>query len=98
MKKYLADGTEAKVNMIVVVMGYNNGNDVDTITKITKINVALMNIDAVACEAIPRYPGDSCFNECTNTKIPSWFEYCDLLRKATAEERKDYYAYKRTQK
>ena len=76
--KVLSDGTIAKVNMIVVIIEYNHGNRIGTITKILKV-----------------YPND---NSDLNVEARVPFENLDwfyarpeCLRKATSEERKQYY-------
>lgn len=104
VKKYLADGTEAKVGMIVkVIAGLHSGNKAGTITKITKLQFSKRN-KRLFIFTEPTIPVEArCFCEDVNrvgsawqdeydVKITSWVEYLSDLVPATAEERKQYYA------
>lgn len=84
--KILLDGNIAKVGMIVVILtGAHGGNNAQTITKITKIKERSLNKNEILCECIGLRSG---FDIC---KIQSWYEYTNDIRKATPEERKQYY-------
>lgn len=96
--KVLSDGNQAKVGMIVVLIYEQSGNKVGTITKITKtltkITKTLTLETHVACEAINSTlweEEDNSYNNLIHCKTPSWWEALKNLRKATAEERKQYY-------
>lgn len=95
--KLLSDGTIAKVGMIVVVInGKHNGNRPNTITKITKLSLTeyhnFTNKDIPQSERIMCLQAsnkhESHHVEC---RLPSWIEYLQDVRKATSEERKQYY-------
>jgi hypothetical protein len=93
--KLLADGTIAKVGMIVVVMADSFGNKVGQITRITSVlRPNFFNGQDrktyVCCEAISSKYGLSYFEE-LNLKIKSFEEYIVYLRKANSVERKMYY-------
>jgi hypothetical protein len=76
--KILSDGTIAKVNIIVVLTGYNFGNSMGTITKIVKINVYGNRFIKIKAQ----YPYEKCVE--FGAAITN-------LRKVTCEERKLYY-------
>lgn len=87
----LSDGTVAKVGKIVVVInGTCRGNKPETITKITRIFNDEGKED-LCCEAMDVWNGN---NNTISTKTPSWYENLKDLRKATPEERKQYYSKK----
>lgn len=96
--KILSDGNIAKVGMIVTIIGYNFGNDINTITKI--VEVACKQDDYpkgrdshVTCLALNSNIGyKNLFYNKIHPNTAVWEEHTLSIRKATPEERKQYYA------